>query len=315
MAYLCCGATISISEFLYSTYAQQNHKNARPYEKGYPLFNYLQILVPSDAKGKKAFHGRLALQPPNNKHTLDEDGGEGDGEDGDGEDGGKGDEGEQDEDDVENPVTSGSGNSVGRLPSVAGPSVGQPNTPSTPPIPPHVVASDPPVTAPAGAVATNNEQLEPTSLGPPTSSRSKRPFSTVDESSTLPPSASQAPSTSTTSASSSKRGRMTGAIALTHIGNNFADFNATFRYGIDKEQERHQARMAERQSRGQECQQAVNQVQETEKYLTTDELAALIEVFEDHNSASTYLGIKTPELRKAWIRRKLVASKMTPSFV
>jgi hypothetical protein len=287
---------------LYHTYSQQNHKNARPYEKGCPLFNNLQILVPSDAKGKKAFHGRLAPQPPNNKRTLDEDGREEGGDD----------EGEQDEDDVENMA----GTNDGDIPLAGASGSGIPLV--------HAVAPGPdsPVTAP-DAEATNLRDDNEQTLS--TASTSKRPFSTVDstdasKSSTLPPSASasQAPSItgmSLSSSSSSKRGRLSaGAIALTHIGNNFADFNASFRYGIDKEQERHQARMAERQVRGQECQEAVKQVQETETYLTTDELAALLEVFEDHNSASTYLGIKTPELRKAWIRRKLVASKMTPSF-
>ena len=51
-----------------------------------------------------------------------------------------------------------------------------------------------------------------------------------------------------------------------------------------------------------------------ELYLNNDELTALIEVFEEHNAAKAYLGIKTSELHKAWIKGKLNALGMTPSF-
>ena len=72
--------------------------------------------------------------------------------------------------------------------------------------------------------------------------------------------------------------------------------------------------MAERQTCGQECVQVVSQAQEMELYLNDDELAALIEVFEEHNAAKAYLGIKTSELHKAWIKCKLNVLGMTPSF-
>ena len=81
------------------------------------------------------------------------------------------------------------------------------------------------------------------------------------------------------------------------------------------EQKGHQVRMAERQNHGIEHEQAVVSVQDMETYLNNDELAALLEVFEDHNSTKGYLGIKTPDLCKAWIQRKLIALGLTPSFM
>ena len=53
---------VKISHFLYAFTSKQNHKSAWPYENGYSLFNSLQILVPSDAKGQKAYHSCLGPQ-------------------------------------------------------------------------------------------------------------------------------------------------------------------------------------------------------------------------------------------------------------
>jgi len=73
--------------------------------------------------------------------------------------------------------------------------------------------------------------------------------------------------------------------------------------------------MAERKACGQECGQALAQAQELEKYLTNDELAALIEVLEEPKSAKAYLVIKTAELWRAWIKHKLTALGIEPSFL
>ena len=73
--------------------------------------------------------------------------------------------------------------------------------------------------------------------------------------------------------------------------------------------------MAERKAHGHECGQAVAQAQELETYLSDDELAALLEVFEEQNSARAYLRIKTNELWKAWVKHKLTTAGITPSFV
>jgi hypothetical protein len=72
--------------------------------------------------------------------------------------------------------------------------------------------------------------------------------------------------------------------------------------------------MAEQQTHGQECVQEVLQAQEMELYLNNNELVVLIEVFEEHNATKAYLGIKTSELCKAWIKCKLNMLGMTPSF-
>jgi len=58
---------------------------------------------------------------------------------------------------------------------------------------------------------------------------------------------------------------------------------------------------------------AMNCVQEVDSDLSVDELAGIIELFEqDHDSAKVYLAIKTEGVWKAWIKQKL-ALKSDPS--
>lgn len=80
-----CESTLT---FVYlQIYHWQSHKKARPYEQGCPLYHSLQQLVPSDAKGQKAYHGRLAAQPhstaiaADNSDDPDAEDGNGNGED------------------------------------------------------------------------------------------------------------------------------------------------------------------------------------------------------------------------------------------
>jgi hypothetical protein len=280
----------------------------------------LQQLAPSDAKGQKAYHGRLATQP-HDTASLATNASDDDPEDGDGDGDGDGDEGR------DNDATGGSEAVVegGGLGTLAGPSANC--SVNVPDGSGKFSGMDSPAegSGDAGHGSATELQDKDRHVTPPPPSpsiASKCPFSVVEtgsDSTTLPPSASQVPSVSSTShassSSTSKRGRMTGAIALTHIGNNLADFNSAYRYGVDREHERHQARMEERKARGHECGQAVAQAQELETYLSDDELAALLEVFEEQNSARAYLGIKTNELRKAWVKRKLTTAGITPSFV
>jgi hypothetical protein len=54
---------------------------------------------------------------------------------------------------------------------------------------------------------------------------------------------------------------------------------------------------------------------ELETYLTNEELAALIEVFEELNSAKAYLAIKTAEIWRAWIKHKLTVLEIVISSV
>lgn len=55
-----------------------------------------------------------------------------------------------------------------------------------------------------------------------------------------------------------------------------------------------------------ECLDAIHRMQEVDFDLSPDDQATLVELFKkDHNSANTYLVIKSDPVRKAWIKRKL----------
>lgn len=128
-------------------------------------------------------------------------------------------------------------------------------------------------------------------------------------------------SSSTSTSLSSKRGRMTGAIALTSIAHTISDLGNVLRDGIKQEDERHRARShrrhqqdIERRETAQRLELAASQdpmveamqlAQEQEKDLTPEELAAFLEVFEDPTVARAYLAIKNVEVRKRWVNRKL----------
>ena len=56
----------------------------------------------------------------------------------------------------------------------------------------------------------------------------------------------------------------------------------------------------------------MNQVQTVELNLSSDELAALLEIFEEDSTANAYLQIKSNDLRRAWVRRKLAGAGVTP---
>lgn len=261
----------------------------------------MQDLVPSEAKGQNAFHGRLAVPQSS---TMAADNGNGDPDDGEGDD----DDEKEDNDGVGRVDGTGTQAQVDDVDDAT-----------------TVITAGP---SRSGEVEELNER--PESPPPTPSVAPKRRFSEIDthsNSKSLPPSISHPSSltgshVSSLGTSESKRGRMTGSIALNHIGQNFAGFNEVYKYGIDKEQERHQARMEERNARlrvsqqlSDRSRQASEQAQQLETYLELEELAVLIEVLEDQNVASTYLSLKADELRKAWIRRKLIARGMTPSFV
>ena len=211
MANLCHSMYCQISYFLYAFTSKQNHKSAWPYENSYSLFNSLQILVPSDAKGQKAYHGHLGPQSAaietNDANASD------DGED-------NGDlENLDDEQGVNEASRKGANTSGGSGTVVRAVSSGDGRS--------HSLVVGPQVTAGAeGVVALVHDGSDSGDSGnrglsdgdghptPPPSSlsvTSKHSFSAVDstvDSFTLPPSASQVQSSSTvlcdTSSSSSK---------------------------------------------------------------------------------------------------------------
>jgi hypothetical protein len=151
----------------------------------------------------------------------------------------------------------------------------------------------------------------------PFTSASKRRFSALDGNVSASSVAATPTSRSLISSSSgsAKRGRITGAIALTTIGHGLAGLNTLYRTGLEQEDARHRQRMAWRQeSRDHQVHssnivdRAMDRVQELESSLSPDQLAGLLEIFEAHpGSARAYLAIKGDGVRNAWIQRKLVS--------
>jgi hypothetical protein len=157
----------------------------------------------------------------------------------------------------------------------------------------------------------------PTSAPPSPSVATKRRFSFLergDSDIATPslPNTSSAPSTHPSTSSVSKRGRVSGAVALTSIGHSITGFTSVYRQGIELEQARHEARAARRgqgaNSSSSSSSRAMDKAQTVECDLSSDELATLLEIFEEESTANAYLQIRTDELRKAWVRRKLAAA-------
>jgi len=213
-----------------------------------------------------------------------------------------------------------------------------------------MLTSDAPITSEdLPAEGSDDDAVAPPTLPPPTPSPSKRRFSAlVSESADT----SQSPSTlsgispisRSVASSSSKRGRMTGAIAISSLGHELSDIKGLLRLDIEqtrlnaeareerKRQERkhfeererleHERREHERREERERLEQvmlldhekdpmliAINRVQEMETDLSPDEIAILAELFnKEHDSAKIYLALKADPVRKAWIKRKLAQS-------
>jgi hypothetical protein len=137
---------------------------------------------------------------------------------------------------------------------------------------------------------------------------------------------------------------MTGAIAISSLGHELSDIKGLLRQDIEqtrsnaeareerKRQERerleHERREErerlehERREERERLEQvmlldhekepmlvAINRVQEMETDLSPDEIAILAELFtKEHDSAKTYLALKSDPVRKAWIKRRLAQS-------
>lgn len=153
---------------------------------------------------------------------------------------------------------------------------------------------------------TDGEFHRPTSP-PPSSviSGSKRKFSALRLST---PGSTPSASTSAVT-SSSKRGRMTGAIALHQLKDSLVDFNSNYSSSIRQRTNWIEQRTAN--SAVERRQTAMKLAQEQEKDLDVDHLAALLELFEDASIADAYITLGSESLRKAWVRRKLNLSGLT----
>jgi hypothetical protein len=153
-------------------------------------------------------------------------------------------------------------------------------------------------------------EIPPSSPLPSTIS-SKRRFSAIDDLTGSETAHSKQSSSLrvTSSSAASAKGHSVEAIALTNIGHNFADINSTLWMGIEMEQARFDARKAEwiaREDHGDVTTQAMRLAQQMETHLTYDELAALLEILEDSNIAKGYIQTQNDDLRKAWVKQKLV---------
>ena len=56
----------------------------------------------------------------------------------------------------------------------------------------------------------------------------------------------------------------------------------------------------------------MNWVQTVELDLSSDELAALLEIFEEDSTVNAYLQIKSNDLRRTWVRHKLAGASVSP---
>ena len=204
---------------------------------------------------------------------------------------------------------------------------------------------------PAEGREKDDDDAAPPPLPPPTPSPSKRRFSMlVSESANssspcaIPGSSSAgisgiSPVSRSAGSSSSKRGRMTGAIAISSLGHELSDIKGLLRMDIEltksnaeareerkcqerkdleerKRLEEHQ-RLEERQRQEEAILDhekdpmlvAIDRLQEVEADLSPDEMAILAELFnKEHDSAKTYLALKSDPVRKAWIKRRLAQS-------
>lgn len=167
--------------------------------------------------------------------------------------------------------------------------------------------------------------LPPTSAPPSPSvaaSRGKRRFSAMDSTSggdsdisdlttPLQNASSTSSHMSSASASLSKRGRVSGAVALASLGHSLTGFTSVFRQGIEMEQARHNARVARRDTHNastSSSSQAMDKAQTVELDLSPDELAALLEILEEESAANAYMQIRRDDLRVAWVKRKLAGA-------
>lgn len=190
----------------------------------------------------------------------------------------------------------------------------------------------------------------PTPAPSPSKRRSSALEESVDDSSTptIPASSSASALTlsgNTRSANpySSKRGKMTGAIALSSLGHELSGIKDMLRTDMEtsaadslafrnmimkrKRQEPDDHLATERLPVARErsaperlghehlvepqdlAVNAICHMQEVDSDLPIDDQAALVDLFEKENdSAKTYLALKSDALRRAWIKRKITAS-------
>jgi hypothetical protein len=184
----------------------------------------------------------------------------------------------------------------------------------------------------------------PSTPPPPTPSPSKRRFSALESAesssqSAIPgsssaPSGITATSRSGNSTLSAKRGRMTGAIAISSLGHELSDIKDILRKDLEltktsteareerkrqeiqeKEQLEQKRLEREHQERERPMEQdpmlrAIILMQDVDSDLSPEDQVTLAELFsKELDSAKTYLALRSDPVRKAWIKRKLAQAE------
>lgn len=123
---------------------------------------------------------------------------------------------------------------------------------------------------------------------------------------------------------------MSGAVALSNIGQGIVDLGVSYRKNLENKETHHKDRMShldrqldfqqlyeqrqefqgsleheERLEHRKMRQDAMNIAQEENSDIGAENLAALLEVFEDEEECRTYLGIHRSDVKRAWVMRKI----------
>jgi hypothetical protein len=321
------GANIGLeSEMVWSDYVKANPKASPFRTRGWHHYNAMKALLPSMAKGTHVFRGRRTTQTQNDhagsavpeRHTGHVDNGKGNaghGDNGDGNTGrGDNDEGNRDSGMV---VDNGKGNAghgdngdgnTGRGDNDEG------NRDSGMVVDtPHLafrgtrsVADSSDVGAPVGDVLDGEPPVSPSihSLGKrkfAASSMSIGPGRSLDSNSVT--------SSFPFSEMSSKKGRLTGPIALGGLVGEFAKFNKTFEMSVATQQRQIESELpAPRRLGDPDARKSAAQhrAEKLETWLDDQHQMALMDIFHDDvEMADQYLGIKKDSLRKLWVRKRL----------
>jgi hypothetical protein len=178
----------------------------------------------------------------------------------------------------------------------------------------HPLPSGGPAPLPSGSSVVNSEHISddgyvvppPSSSPPPLSavSSGKRKFSALGPSDS--PSGGGSSASYPSAAAKKSRSippRTTGPNALLQLSSRIDDFNANYRANL-LQNELH-AQAAYKNDKDARIREARMRAQQ-EKWLGPDRIAALFDIFQSTREADAYLIIEDEDLRRAWVKRKMV---------
>jgi hypothetical protein len=188
-----------------------------------------------------------------------------------------------------------------------------------------------------------DDDAAPPTLPPPTPSPSKRRFSALSSegadsssASTIPGPSSAgisgiSPVSRSTASSSSKRGRITGAIAISSLRQEVSDIKGLLRMDIELTKSNAEAREERKRLERESLEErerlererlehekdpmldAICRMEEVDTDLPPDDQAILADLFNNRDSAKTYLTFKSDPVRKAWINFKVAQARSSTS--